>query len=94
MVEIERERDHLAFAYQLRRRDDVLRRRVVEGADLVVGSPLAPVLVLLRRFAPVLTGDLPSAHWGFLGSNVSSRLFSVYRPARKARRIDFSHKRR
>ncbi len=62
MVEIERERDHLAFTHQLRRRDDVLRAGIVERADLVIRPPLAPVLVFLRRIAEVLAVDLLGAH--------------------------------
>ena len=57
MVEIERERDHLALAHQARRRDDVLGLGVVERADLVVRAPLAPVLVFLRGVAQVLARD-------------------------------------
>ena len=58
VVEIERERDHLSLAHQPRRGDDVLRRRVVERADLVVRAPFAPVLVFLGSLAQVLPGDL------------------------------------
>ena len=62
VVEVERERDHLALLHQLRRGDDVLRPRVVERADLVVGAPLAPVLVLLGGVAEVLSRDFTGGH--------------------------------
>ena len=49
-VERDAEREHLAGADQARGLDDVLRRDVVERADLVVLAPAAPVLELFRRF--------------------------------------------
>src|SRR5207249_10975380 len=61
VVEVERERDDLAFAHQARRGDDVLGPRVVERADLVLRAPSSPVLVLLGGFAQVLAGKL-AAH--------------------------------
>ena len=57
VVEIERQRDHLAFFHQLRRGDDVFGRGVIERADLVVGTPFAPVLVFLRGLAEVVARD-------------------------------------
>ena len=66
VVEVERERDHLALLHQARRRDDVLGLRVVERADLVVRAPLAPVLVFLRGVAEVLAGELARRHGQFL----------------------------
>jgi hypothetical protein len=73
VVEVERERDHLAFLDEACRRDDVLRRGVVQRADLVIRTPLAPVLVLLGGIAKVLTRVLPG-HWHFLvlGKNRSA----------------------
>ena len=62
LVEVERERDHLALLDELRRGDDVLGARVVERADLVLRAPLAPVLELLRRVAKVLAGELALCH--------------------------------
>ena len=61
VVEVERERDHLAFLHQLRGGDDVLRAREVERADLVVRAPFAPVLVFLRSVAEVLPRVLSSS---------------------------------
>jgi hypothetical protein len=62
VVEVERERDHLALTHQLRGGDDVFGRRVVERADLVLRAPFAPVLVLLGGLAKVLPGDLSARH--------------------------------
>ena len=58
MIEIERERDHLAFAHQLGGRDDVLRGGVIERPDLVVRAPFAPVLVFFGGIAQILPGQL------------------------------------
>src|SRR5207245_11244853 len=62
VVEVERERDHLALLHQPRRSDDVLGLRVVEGPDFVLGAPLAPVLVFLRSIAQILSGELAAWH--------------------------------
>jgi hypothetical protein len=62
MIEIERERDDLAFAHESGRRDDVLGMRIVERTDLVGRAPLAPILVFLGRVAEVLAGDFPGRH--------------------------------
>src|SRR5262249_16052232 len=78
LVEVERKRDHLAFLHQPGSRDDVLRARIVERADLVVRSPFAPVLVRLGGLAHVVSGQLGDRHGG------SSRLLSVNRRAPRA----------
>ena len=57
VVEVERERNHLALLHQPRGGDDVLRRREIERANFIVGTPFAPVLVLLGRVAQVLARD-------------------------------------
>src|SRR4029077_17256527 len=62
VIKIQGERDYLALLHQTRRRDDVLRRGVVECANLVIWPPLAPVLVLLGGFAHVVAGDLSGRH--------------------------------
>jgi hypothetical protein len=62
VVEIERQRDDLAFAHEPCRGEDILGTGVVEGADLVVWSPLAPVLVFLGRVAKVLACDFSCRH--------------------------------
>src|SRR6185312_6255023 len=62
MVVIERERDHLAFFDQAGGGDDVFGAGVIEGADLVVGAPFAPVFVLFRGLAHVLAGDFLGRH--------------------------------
>src|SRR5262249_15162706 len=62
VIEVERERDDLAFAHEPRRGDDVFRTRIVERADLVVRPPLAPVLVFLGRVAQVLACDFFGRH--------------------------------
>src|SRR4029079_14151883 len=62
MIEIERERDHLALLQEPRRRDDVFGRRIIERSNFVIGPPFAPVLVLLRSIAHVLAGDLSGDH--------------------------------
>src|ERR1700722_14969090 len=58
-IAIERnpEREHLAGADQRRRLDDVFGLDVVEGADLVVGAPAAPVPELLRGLRDRLLAD-------------------------------------
>jgi hypothetical protein len=61
LIEIERERDHLALAHQRGRRHDIFRPRVVERADLVVRTPLPPVLIGLGGLAQILSREL-SAH--------------------------------
>src|SRR5208282_1347864 len=48
-VERDAERKHLAGADEARGLDDILRRDLVERADLIVFSPAAPVLELRRR---------------------------------------------
>jgi hypothetical protein len=65
LVEVERERDHLALAHEPRGRDDVPGRCVIERPDLVVGSPPAPVLVFFGRFGQVLAGELARGHHFF-----------------------------
>src|SRR5581483_10444410 len=62
VVEVERQRNHLALLHQARRGDDIFGRRVVERADLVMGAPFAPVLVLLGGGAHVLARDLSGSH--------------------------------
>jgi hypothetical protein len=62
VIEIERERNHLALLHEPRRRDDVFRGRVIERSDFVFGAPFAPVLVLIRGIAHVLAGDLSGRH--------------------------------
>jgi hypothetical protein len=62
VIEIERERDHLAFAHQPGGRNDVFGARIVEGTDLVVRAPFAPVLVLFRRVTEILPRQLPRRH--------------------------------
>src|SRR6266581_2994644 len=62
VVEVESQRDHFALFHQPRRSDDVLGLRVVEGPDLVLGAPLAPVLVFLRSVAQILSGELAAWH--------------------------------
>ena len=57
LIEIERERDHLALLDEPGGGDDVLGTGVVQRADFVVRAPLAPVLVFLRRVAKVLAGE-------------------------------------
>ncbi len=57
LVEVERQRDHLAFTHQLGSGDDVLGLRVIERSDLVVRAPLTPVLVFFRGLAKVLAGE-------------------------------------
>ena len=47
LVEIERERNDLPLAHEPGGRDDVCGRRVIERADLILGSPPTPVLVFL-----------------------------------------------
>ena len=103
LVEVERERDHLALLHELRRRDDVLGARVVERADLVVRAPLAPVLVLLRRVAKVLAGELALSHgasffkgWEAPGSGRRARRapsYSVSSRTRQPRVADTSCRR-
>jgi hypothetical protein len=66
VVEVERQRDHLALADQLRGRDDVLGRGVIKRPDFVVGAPFAPVLVLFRRLAQVIPRQLPIRHFHIL----------------------------
>jgi hypothetical protein len=66
VVEVERQRDDLAFAHEPCRRDDVLGAGVVERADLVVWSPLSPILVFLYGVAKVLTCDFLGGHWSVL----------------------------
>jgi hypothetical protein len=63
VVEVERQRDHLALFDKPRRGDDVFSRRVIERADLVVGAPFAPVLVLLRRRAEIVSRHFAPCHW-------------------------------
>jgi hypothetical protein len=58
IVEIERERDHLAFFDKLGGGDDVLRARVIERADLVIRPPFAPVFVFLRGRAQIVPRNL------------------------------------
>src|SRR6185312_1063517 len=58
LVERDAEREHLAGADQARRLDDVLRRDVVQGADLVLLAPAAPVAELLAGFRDRVLVDL------------------------------------
>jgi len=51
------ERKDLATANQSRRTDDVFKLDVVEGADLVVLAPAAPVLELLSRLGDRFFAD-------------------------------------
>jgi hypothetical protein len=67
LVEVERERDHLAFAHQARGGDDVLGLGEVERADLVIRAPAAPVLELLGGVAQVLAGKLAGGRWVAIG---------------------------
>ena len=62
VVEVEREGDDLPLFHQSRRGDDVLGPRVVQRADFIVGTPLAPVLVFLRGIAEILVGELARGH--------------------------------
>src|SRR5262249_46178189 len=62
VIEVQRKRDHFALFDQARSSNDVLWSRVVERADLVIGPPLAPILVFLSRLAHVLSGDLSRRH--------------------------------
>ena len=62
VVEVERERDHLALAHQARGGDDVLGRGVVQRADLVLRPPASPVLVLLGGVAQIVSGKLALGH--------------------------------
>src|SRR5262249_16118011 len=62
VVEVERQRDDLAFAHEPWRRDEVLGTGIVERADLVVRTPLSPVLVFLGRVAKILTCDFLGWH--------------------------------
>ena len=84
MVEIERERDHLAFLDQAGGGDDVFGAGVIEGADLVVRAPFAPIFVLFRGLAHVLAGD-------FLGRH---RMSSVTRRVALRRNTAFDAERR
>src|SRR6266540_1379629 len=99
VVEVERERDHLALLHQPRRGDDVLGLRVVEGPDLVLGAPLAPVLVFLCGVAKVLSGELAAWHRAPFcvveetgkkrrGATLSHRRFPVEGAIRLAARCD------
>jgi hypothetical protein len=58
LVVVEGERKYLAPADEAGGPDDVLGRRVVEGADLVVGPPLAPILEPLGRRFDIGLGQL------------------------------------
>src|SRR5262249_2319744 len=57
-VERNAEREPLSGANQARGFDDVLRRDMIEGADMVVFTPPAPVFELLRRLGDCLSTDL------------------------------------
>ena len=57
-VERDAEREHLAGADQARGVHDVLRRDVIERADLVVLAPPSPVRQLLRGFGDRLSANL------------------------------------
>ena len=57
-VERNAEREHLAAADQACRLDDVFRRDVVEGADVVVFAPAPPVAELLGSLVDRLFADL------------------------------------
>ena len=65
LVVVERQRDHLALLHQPGRGDDVFGLSVVQRADLVVRTPLAPVLVLLGGVAQVLAVELAGGHQAF-----------------------------
>src|SRR3984893_7377809 len=57
-VEGDAERKHLARADQACGLDDVLRRDVVERADLIVFAPAAPVAALIFCFRDRLLSDI------------------------------------
>ena len=57
-VERDAQREHLAGADQARGLDDVLRGDVIEGADLIILAPAAPVGKLLRRLGNRLPAHL------------------------------------
>ena len=62
-VERNSEREDLAGADQSGRPHDILRRDVVERADLIVLAPAAPILELLGCFRDGLFADV-DIHWG------------------------------
>ena len=57
LIVFQRERHHLAFFYQLRRRDNVLGGSEIQRADFVVLAPAAPVFVFLRRRMHILARE-------------------------------------
>src|SRR5580658_9728694 len=57
-VERYAQRENLAGADQARGLDDVLRRDLVERADVIVFAPAAPILEFLRRLGDRLLADL------------------------------------
>src|SRR6478736_3162119 len=59
LMEVERERNHLALAHEPCGSDDIVRRRIIERTDLVVCAPLAPVFVFRCRVAQVLAREFP-----------------------------------
>jgi hypothetical protein len=62
IVKIERQRNHLALFHELRRCNDVFGLRVIERADLVIGTPFAPVLVFLRGLAEIVSRHFAPGH--------------------------------
>src|SRR4029450_3599711 len=62
VIEVERKRNYLSLFNQPRRRDDVFGSRVVERADFVVGTPLAPVFVFFRSCTEILSGEFAGGH--------------------------------
>src|ERR1700704_6326707 len=85
LVEVERKRNDFALFHQLGRRNDVLRLRVVQGADLVVGAPLAPVLVFFRGGTQVVSSELAGRHEPSFSSAASPRTRRRPRPLARNR---------
>jgi hypothetical protein len=63
IIEIERERDHLALFHELRCGDDVFGLRVIERADLIIGTPFAPVLIFFRGLVEIVSRHFAPGHW-------------------------------
>src|SRR5262249_32937380 len=58
MIEIQCGGNRLARRDETGGSNDIIRRRIVERTNLIIRTPLAPILVLLRGLSDVLTGDL------------------------------------